>query len=128
MFQNNYRYIASEILTSFKSISLVTSAFIESAIYVTHLLSLLGFSRAPEVLCQDGLCKVDPSLLLLVAAASPAVIEEQPTWKLIDSDLPASFCQETLLIRTKWLSSFLCLSPLPTPGHSPVQPDWQLNS
>lgn len=94
----------------------------------SHLLSVPRLLQSPEVLCQDGLRKGDPSLVLLVAAASPAVIDQQPIWKVIDSDLSASFCQETLLIRTKWLSSFLCRSPLPTPGHSPVQPDWQLSS
>lgn len=94
----------------------------------SHLLSVPRLLQGPEVLCQDGLRKGDPSLVLLVVAASPAVIDQQPIWKVIDSDLSASFCQETLLIRTKWLSLFLCLSPLPTPGHSPVQPDWQLCS
>lgn len=94
----------------------------------SHLLSVPRLLQGPEVLCQDGLRKGDPSLVLLVAAASPAVIDQQPIWKVIDSDLSASFCQETLLIRTKWLSPSLCRSPLPTPGHSPVQPDWQLCS
>lgn len=85
-------------------------------------------SPGPLKSCVRMACEVDPSLQLLVIAALLAVVGQQLVWKLIDSDLPASFCQETLLIRTKWLSSFLCLSSLPTPGCNPVQPDWQLCS
>lgn len=64
--------------------------------------------------------------LLQAFVAQPPILLQWLIWKLIQSDLPAYLFQQIVLIRNKWLSSFL--SSCPPLGSELSMADYQLLS
>lgn len=95
--QNSYWNIASEKSNLIEAHSLTCFTFLQP--YTSMPLALLsspGLSRVCEVV-SGWLSNVGASLLLLVWRWRCLLSDQQPIWKVICSDVPAPFCQETVL-------------------------------